>query len=164
MAGYAHRVGIDAEGGVGRPLVTVNSAVLRTDLFAAELFGIEPRTASGVAGKIGLVEAADGGNLFLDEIADMPLEAQATVLRVLQERRITRVGARESRSVDVSFLAATNADLERDPRGFRADLLDRLRLGGTLWLPPLRERKTYSPPGGAVRARGGGPTRGDPAA
>lgn len=145
LAGYAHRVSVDVEGRTSRPLVTINSAVLRTDLFSSELFGIEPRTASGVDGKIGLVEAADGGDLFLDEIADMPPEAQATMLRVLQERRITRLGARQSKAVDVRFLAATNADLESDPRGFRADLLDRLRLGGTLWLPPLRARKTDIP-------------------
>ena len=147
LASYAHRVGGDAnaERRKDRPLVTVNSAVLRTELFSSELFGIESKTASGVSGKIGLIEAADGGDLFLDEIADMPPEAQAAVLRVLQERRITRVGARQSKSVDVRFLSATNADLETDPRGFRADLLDRLRLGGTLWLPPLRERKTDIP-------------------
>ncbi|WP_089724042.1 sigma-54-dependent transcriptional regulator [Candidatus Thiosymbion oneisti] len=145
LASYAHRVSVDAEGRADLPLVTVNSAVLRTDLFASELFGIEPKTASGVAGKIGLVEAADGGDLFLDEIADMPPEAQATVLRVLQERRVTRIGARRSQAVDVRFLAATNADLEGDPRRIRADLLDRLRLGGTLWLPPLRARKTDIP-------------------
>jgi DNA-binding NtrC family response regulator len=63
----------------------------------------------------------------------------------LQERQITRVGARQPKAVDVRFLSATNADLENDPRGFRPDLLDRLRLGGTLWLPPLRERKTDIP-------------------
>ena len=145
LASYAHRVSASIEGRKIYPLVTVNSAVLRTDLFSSELFGIEPKTATGVAGKIGLVEAANGGDLFLDEIADMPPEAQAGVLRVLQERRITRVGARHSKAVDVRFISATNSDLESAPYGFRADLLDRLRLGGTLWLPPLRERKTDIP-------------------
>lgn len=145
LAGYIHRVSMDAGKEKSRPFVAVNSAVLRTDLFSSELFGIEPKTASGVDGKIGLVEAADGGDLFLDEIADMPPEAQATVLRVLQERQITRVGARQSKPVDVRFLSATNVDLENDPRGFRPDLLDRLRLGGTVWLPPLRDRKTDIP-------------------
>ena len=96
-------------------------------------------------GKIGLVEAADGGDLFLDEIADMPPDVQAAVLRVLQDRQITRVGARKPRKVDVRFISATNADLEHDSRGFRPDLLDRLRLGGTLWVPSLRERKTDIP-------------------
>ena len=145
LASYAHRVSASIEGRKSYPLVTVNSAVLRTDLFSSELFGIEPKTATGVAGKIGLIEAADGGDLFLDEIADMPPDAQAGVLRVLQERRITRVGARHSKAVDVRFISATNSDLEGGPYGFRADLLDRLRLGGTLWLPPLRERKTDIP-------------------
>ncbi|WP_300434392.1 sigma 54-interacting transcriptional regulator [Zoogloea sp.] len=143
LAAYAQRVCTSDR--ANRPFVTVNSAVLRTELFASELFGIEPRTASGVDGKIGLVEAADGGDLFLDEIADMPPEVQAAILRVLQNKQITRVGARQPRAVDVRFISATNADLENDPRGFRADLLDRLRLGGTLWLPPLRERVTDIP-------------------
>lgn len=143
LASYAYRV--CARDGVQRPFVAVNSAVLRTELFASELFGIEHRTASGVDGKIGLVESASGGDLFLDEIADMPLDVQAAVLRVLQDKQITRVGARQPRAVDVRFISATNADLERDQRGFRADLLDRLRLGSTLWLPPLRERVTDIP-------------------
>lgn len=142
LASYVHRATLDSGGRKAGPFVAVNSAVLRTDLFSSELFGIEPKTASGVDGKIGLIEAADGGDLFLDEIADMPSEAQAAVLRVLQERQITPVGARQAKTVDVRFISATNADLEGDPRDFRPDLLDRLRLGGTLWLPPLRDRKT----------------------
>ncbi len=143
LASYAHRVCTSDR--ANHPFVAVNSAVLRTELFASELFGIEPRTASGVDGKIGLAEAADGGDLFLDEIADMPPEVQAAVLRVLQDKQITRVGGRQPKAADVRFISATNADLENDPRGFRADLLDRLRLGGTLWLPPLRERVTDIP-------------------
>lgn len=145
LAAYVHRVCADADARGTRPFVTVNSAVLRTDLFASELFGIEPKTASAVDGRIGLVEAADGGDLFLDEIADMPSDAQATMLRVMQDRQITRVGGRKPKVVDVRFISATNADLENDPRSFRPDLLDRLRLGGTLWLPPLRERKSDIP-------------------
>ena len=145
LANYVHRVSFEGEKATSRPLICVNSAVLRTELFTSELFGIEPRSASGVDGKIGIIEAADGGDLFLDEIADMPPDAQAAVLRVLQDRQITRIGARRPRTVDVRFLAATNADLEVDARGFRADLLDRLRTGGTLWLPPLRERRADIP-------------------
>ncbi len=143
MASYVHRAraGLDPK----CPFVTVNSAVLRTELFASELFGIEPRTASGVDGKIGLVEVADGGDLFLDEIADMPADVQAAILRTLQDRQITRVGARQSMEIDVRFVSATNADLEQESRGFRQDLLDRLRLGGTIWLPPLRERLSDIP-------------------
>lgn len=145
LASYAHRVGQELGARKRRPYVAVNSAVLRTDLFTSELFGIEPRTASGVDGKVGLIESADGGDLFLDEIADLPPEAQAAILRVLQDRQITRVGARQPRTVDVRFLSATNAVLESDSCAFRSDLLDRLRLGGTIWLPPLRERKTDIP-------------------
>jgi DNA-binding NtrC family response regulator len=122
------------------PLVVVNSAIFTPNLFASELFGIEPKTATAVDGKIGLIEMAKGGDLFLDEIADMPPEVQAAMLRVLQERKLTRVGGRKSLDVDVRFLAATNADLDDPERGFRPDLLDRLRLGGTIWVPPLRDR------------------------
>jgi len=70
---------------------------------------------------------------------------QAAVLRVLQERQITPVGGRKSKTVDVRFLSASNSDLEDEVLKFRPDLLDRLRLGGTLWLPPLRDRKTDIP-------------------
>lgn len=122
------------------PFVAVNSAAFTSTLAGSELFGIEPRTATGVDGKIGLIEAADGGDLFLDEIGDMPAEVQGAVLRVLQERQVTRIGGRKARDVDVRFVSATNVDLEKDLRGFRTDLLDRLRTGGTVWLPPLRER------------------------
>jgi DNA-binding NtrC family response regulator len=122
------------------PLVVVNSAIFTPNLFASELFGIEPKTATAVDGKIGLIEMAKGGDLFLDEIADMPPEVQAAMLRVLQERKLTRVGGRKALDVDVRFLAATNADLDSPERGFRPDLLDRLRLGGTIWVPPLRDR------------------------
>ena len=128
-----------------RPFVTVNSAVFTPNLFASELFGIQPRTATGVDGKFGLIETADHGDLFLDEIADMSAEVQAAMLRVSQERRFTPVGARKPKSVDVRFLSATNVDLEDEALRFRADLLDRLRIGGTLWLPPLRERQSDIP-------------------
>jgi DNA-binding NtrC family response regulator len=142
LARYLHRAASDVP---SRPFVAVNSAVFTQTLFASELFGIEPKTASGVDAKIGLIESANGGDLFLDEIADMPAEVQAAVLRVLQERQITRVGGRQAKPVNVRFLSATNAEIELEERGFRADLLDRLRLGGSLWLPPLRERKTDIP-------------------
>lgn len=123
-----------------RRIVAVNSASFAPNLFATELFGIQPRTSSGVDGKIGLIEMAKGGDLFLDEIADMPPEVQAALMRVLQERQVARVGSRESIPVDVRFLSATNADLEDDEHPLRPDLLDRLRTGGTIWIPPLRER------------------------
>jgi DNA-binding NtrC family response regulator len=142
MAHYLHHVASrDRE----RSFVPVNSAVFTTDLFASELFGIQPRTATGVDGKIGLIEAANGGDLFLDEIADMSTEVQAAVLRVLQERKVTPVGARLSTPVDVRFLSATNVDLDDPTLGFRADLLDRLRTGGTISLPRLCDRPSDIP-------------------
>lgn len=137
---YIHRISDLTADGSGTPFLAVNSAVLSSSLFASDLFGIEPRTATGVAGKVGLIERANRGDLFLDEIADMPPEAQAGLLRVLQERTITRVGGHEERDVDVRFLSATNVDLENPDSGFRHDLLDRLRAGGTVELPPLRDR------------------------
>jgi len=128
-----------------RPFATVNSAVLSSSMFASELFGINPKTATNVDGKIGLIEAADGGDLFLDEIADMPQDVQAAVLRVLQDKQITPIGARKPKDIDVRFISATNVNLENAVSGFRSDLLDRLRLGGTIFLPPLRDRKSDIP-------------------
>ncbi len=145
LASYLHRMSKPKEAHTKHPFVAVNSAAFAPNLFASELFGIEPKTATNVDGKIGLIEAANGGDLFLDEIADMPAEVQAAVLRVLQERQVVRVGGRQPKEVDVRFISATNADIELEQRGFRPDLLDRLRLGGSLWLPPLRERKTDIP-------------------
>ena len=140
MARYLHRMSKPSEGRQTRTFVAVNSPVLTPQLFASELYGIEPKTATGVDGKVGLIEMANGGDVFLDEIADMVPEVQASLLRVIQERQITRVGARKPREVDVRFIAATNADIEDEAHEFRADLLDRLGNGGTIWLPPLRER------------------------
>lgn len=145
LANYIHKAGLHLEVEKVRSFLMVNSAVFTPNLFASELFGIEPKTATGVDGKIGLIEAAEGGALFLDEIADMSAEVQAAVLRVLQEKQFTPVGGRKPKKVDVRFLSATNADLEDEKRSFRPDLLDRLRIGGTIWLPPLRERKSDIP-------------------
>jgi len=137
LARYLHRT----VGKKDRPFVPVNSAGFTETMFASELFGIEPKTATNVEGKTGLIEEANDGDLFLDEIADMPAEVQAALLRVLQDRQITRVGGRKGKPVDVRFLSATNVEIEAKELGFREDLLDRLRLGGTVSLPPLRERK-----------------------
>lgn len=144
LADYVHRMAIERRGGP-RPFVPVNSAVFTQTLFASELFGIEAKTATGVDAKVGLIESAHGGDLFLDEVADMPTEVQAAVLRVLQERKVTPVGARKSRGVNVRFLSATNVEIEGSEIGFRADLLDRLRMGGSIRLPALRDRKTDIP-------------------
>lgn len=145
IARYLHRMSKPAEGRQVRAFVPVNSPVLTPQLFASELYGIEPKTATGVDAKIGLIEMANGGDVFLDEIADMAPEVQASLLRVIQERQITRVGARKPKEVDVRFIAATNAEIEDEEHEFRPDLLDRLSNGGTIWLPPLRERLTDIP-------------------
>lgn len=140
FARYIHRC--SSSGRIDRPFIPVNSATFTPELFASELFGVESGTATGVTGKIGLIESANRGDIFLDEIKDMPAQVQAGVLRVLQDNKVYRVGGRNAREVEVRFLAATNADLPSlTEKGiFRADLLDRLASGGTLQLPPLRER------------------------
>ncbi len=135
LARYIHQ-----HGGADCPFVPVNSAIFTPQLFSSEFFGIEAGTATGVTAKKGLIEAADGGDLFLDEVADLPDEAQAGILRVLQDGQFTRVGGKKSRKVDVRVIAATNSDVHHPDSGFRADLLDRLRTGGFISLPPLRER------------------------
>jgi DNA-binding NtrC family response regulator len=135
LANYIHEHG-RADG----PFVPVNSAIFTPQLFSSEFFGIEAGTATGVTAKKGLIEAADGGDLFLDEVADLPDEAQAGILRVLQDGHFMRVGGMRSRKVDVRVIAATNSDVRHPDSGFRADLLDRLRTGGFIALPPLRER------------------------
>jgi DNA-binding NtrC family response regulator len=125
-----------------RPFVAVNSAAIHRELVESELFGHEKGAFTGAsARRIGRFESADGGTIFLDEIGDMPLETQAKVLRVLEERRIERVGGARPIDVDVRVVAATHRDLEADvERGrFRRDLYYRLRVVEIV-LPPLRER------------------------
>jgi two-component system response regulator HydG len=125
-----------------RPFVAVNSAAIHRELVESELFGHEKGAFTGAsARRIGRFEAADGGTIFLDEIGDMPLETQAKVLRVLEERRIERVGGARPIDVDVRVVAATHRDLEAEvARGrFRQDLYYRLRVVEIV-LPPLRER------------------------
>lgn len=144
LARYIHRQRPDAK---SAPLVEINSAILAPDLFTAELFGIESGIATNVAKRDGRIHQAQGGDLFLDEIKDMPPQVQAGVLKVLEEREITPVGAKNPISVDVRFISATNSDIEAlaATERFRPDLLDRLRQGGTIVLPPLRERKEDIP-------------------
>jgi DNA-binding NtrC family response regulator len=124
-----------------KPFVDVNCAALVDTLLEAELFGIEKRVATGVDAREGKLEQASGGTLFLDEIGDMSLLVQAKVLRVLQEKRIVRVGGRDKIDVDVRIIAATNADLEKAvrERRFREDLYYRLSVV-TVEIPPLRDR------------------------
>jgi two-component system response regulator AtoC len=120
----------------------INCAAFTESLLESELFGHERGAFSGAhQTKPGLLETADGGSVFLDEIGEMPLGLQAKLLRVIEERRVTRVGAVKPRDLDVRFIAATNRDLEVevDAGRFRRDLLYRLN-GVTLTIPPLRQR------------------------
>lgn len=124
--------------------VDVNCAALTASLFESELFGYEGGSFTGslAKGRKGKLDAAAGGTLFLDEIGDMPVELQAKLLRVLQEREFYRVGGLEKIKADVRFVFATHVDLQervKDGR-FREDLFFRLRVGN-LVLPPLRHRK-----------------------
>jgi len=124
------------------PFLAVNCASLPDSLFESELFGHERGAFTGaIRREIGLFEAARGGTLFLDEIAEVRLETQAKLLRVLQDGEIRRVGGKMNITVDVRIVAASNRDLEKEVREgrFRADLFYRLNIL-SLNLPPLRER------------------------
>ena len=124
------------------PFIAMNCAALPESLVESELFGIEKGVATGVDKRLGQFESANTGTLFLDEIGDLNLGAQAKILRVLQERKIRRVGGRQEIPVDVRVLAATNKDLDEEIKNetFREDLLYRLNVIH-LHLPPLRERR-----------------------
>jgi transcriptional regulator with GAF, ATPase, and Fis domain len=125
-----------------KPFLRLNCAALAESLLESELFGHERGAFTGaVAQKDGLLETADGGTVFLDEIGELPLSTQVKLLRVIEERRVQRVGGTRPREIDVRFIAATNRDLEGDvQRGrFRQDLFFRLN-GISLMIPPLRDR------------------------
>ncbi|MCC5940141.1 MAG: sigma-54-dependent Fis family transcriptional regulator [Balneolaceae bacterium] len=157
------RVLITGENGTGKELVAraihnnsnraskkfvdVNCAAIPAELLESELFGHEKGAFTGASSRrIGKFEQADGGTLFLDEIGDMTLEAQAKVLRALQEGQIVRVGSNERINVDVRVLSATNKDLidEIEADQFREDLFHRLNVI-PIHLPPLRERREDIP-------------------
>lgn len=129
------------------PLVEVNCAAIPSELIESELFGHEKGSfTSAVKQRIGKFEQAHGGTLFLDEIGDMSLNAQAKVLRALQEGKITRVGGDKDISVDVRVIAATNKDLLRevDEKNFRLDLYHRLSVI-IIHVPSLNDRRDDIP-------------------
>ena len=139
VAELIHRNSPRADG----PLVKVNCAALPESLVEAELFGHERGAFTGaLARRKGRFELADGGTVFLDEVAEVTPATQAKLLRVLQERQYERVGGTETLRVDVRLIAATNRDLERalGDGTFREDLYYRLNVF-TICVPPLRERR-----------------------
>jgi len=132
---------------VDKPFVKINCAAMPEELLESELFGHEKGAFTGaVARKSGKFEVANKGTIFLDEIGDMPLNLQAKILRVLQEREFDRVGGTKPIKVDVRFIAATNKNLENMVKEgrFREDLYFRLNVF-TVFLPPLKERKEDIP-------------------
>jgi DNA-binding NtrC family response regulator len=143
VARWIHQKSSRAEG----PMIEVNCAAIPAELIESELFGHKKGAFTGaVADRPGKFEQASGGTLFLDEIGDMSLDAQAKVLRALQDQKITRVGDSKSINVDVRVVAATNKDLRDEIKAgrFREDLYHRLAVI-VVSVPPLKERKDDIP-------------------
>ena len=130
-----------------RTFVKLNCAAIPTGLLESELFGHEKGAFTGaISQKVGRMELADRGTLFLDEVGDIPIEIQPKLLRALQEREFERLGGTSTRKVNVRLVAATNRDLEEmiSARAFRSDLYYRLNVF-PIRIPPLRERKEDIP-------------------
>jgi len=143
VARELHRLGPAPRG----PFIALNSAALPQELVESELFGHERGAFTGAAAtRKGAFEAASGGTLFLDEIGDLPLAAQAKLLRVLEERQVTRLGGTRPIAVNTRVVAATHRDLEKEVAEgrFREDLYYRLNVH-PLRVPPLRERLSDVP-------------------
>lgn len=139
-----HNAGLRKRG----PFVAINCGAIPRELIASELFGYTDGAFTGAkrGGKIGKFELAQGGTILLDEVAEMPLDLQTTLLRVLESKTITRVGGNKEIPVDVRIIAATNKDLNEviSQGKFRQDLFYRLNVF-TISIPPLRERKDDIP-------------------
>ena len=143
LAKFIHQSGPRAN----KPFIAINCAAIQNTMLESELFGYEAGAFTGAERrKHGLMEVADGGVLFLDEISSMPLDIQAKLLRALEERAFRRVGGTNLIHIDVQVLAASNRDLKTMIRDglFREDLYYRLKVVD-LHLPPLRERKADLP-------------------
>lgn len=139
MARRAHQLSERSHG----PFIPINCAAIPELLFESELFGHERGAFTGATRRVaGKIEAAEGGTLFLDEIGDMPILAQAKLLRFLENRRYMRVGGSTKQNANVRVMCATLRSLEKEvARGhFRADLFYRIQ-GITIPIPPLRERR-----------------------
>jgi Nif-specific regulatory protein len=137
VAEYLHRLSDRKD----RPLVKLNCSALPESMLESELFGVASNAATGVAARDGKFSAADGGTLFLDEIGDMPLAAQAKILRAVEYQEFERVGSNKVLKTDIRFIYATNKDLLKmiDEGTFRSDLYHRIS-GYVFEIPPLRER------------------------
>jgi DNA-binding NtrC family response regulator len=125
-----------------KSFIAVNVAAIPSELIESELFGYEKGSFTGAdSARLGKFEEADGGTLFLDEIGEMPANMQSKLLRVLQEKEITRIGSSKTRKVDVRLVVATHKNLSQEVEAgnFREDLYYRL-LGLPIELPPLRSR------------------------
>jgi len=139
IAKAVHQMGPRAK----EPFITINCSAIPETLLESELFGHAKGSFTGaIDKKVGLFEEAEGGTLFLDEIGDMTLQLQAKLLRVLQEKKIRRIGENQQRGIDVRIVAATHKDLrlEVQERRFREDLFFRLNVI-PIRIPPLRQRK-----------------------
>jgi two-component system NtrC family response regulator len=126
-----------------RPFIAINMASIPETLLESELFGYEKGAfTDATSSKEGQFELANGGTIFLDEIADMPYPLQAKILRVIQEREIRRLGSKKLMSIDVRIVSATNLDIEKAVLNgkFRKDLYYRLNTV-PIHIPPLRERR-----------------------
>ena len=126
------------------PFIAINCAALPKDLVESELFGYEKGAFTGASkeGKPGKFELANGGTIFLDEIGELPMEIQSKLLRILDNQKVSRIGSRYERDLNVRIIAATNRNLEREIelKGFREDLYFRLNVV-KISLIPLRDRK-----------------------
>jgi two-component system response regulator HydG len=130
-----------------KPFVPLNISALPSSILESELFGHEQGAFTGAIGRrIGKFELANGGTLFLDEVGEMPMETQIKLLRVLEDRKVTRVGSNEEHEVNLRLVAATNADLKAmvERKIFRGDLYYRLSVVN-IHLPPLRDRRSDIP-------------------